>query len=506
MTDEAPPFPLAAVLPPTRGWPLFDAATTRALEAVELARHPPHALMARAGQAVARLALATQPTARSVLALAGPGNNGGDAIVAACRLHEQGWTARIVLFGKPDRLPSDAAWALAQAQALKLPVLTTLPDDAKSDLLLDGLLGVGATRAPAGELAQAVRWMNDAGRPVIAIDLPTGLDGDRGSLLGEHAVRATHTLALLTLKPGLFTADGRDHAGRVWLDTLGAPLPDDAACRLIAPPAAAGPAPHSAHKGRFGDIWVLGGAPGMVGAARLAARAALAAGAGRVYVALLSPGAATLDEGRPELMHRPVADLQQPAGLSRCTVLSGCGGGELVAATLPPLFAHAARLVLDADALNAVSADSALQRALIARSLRGQPSVLTPHPLEAARLLGQTATQVQADRPAAARALAQRFGAVVVLKGSGTLVATPDGQLQINPTGNALLASAGTGDVLAGWLAGGWARRPESSPQDVATAAVFLHGHAADLAAQSGASPPSLLASELIERMRQAGS
>ncbi|MDH4052048.1 MAG: NAD(P)H-hydrate epimerase, partial [Rubrivivax sp.] len=335
--DDAP----VSVLPPEASWPVFDSAGTRALERQALARHPPHALMACAGRALARLALATQPAARSVLALAGPGNNGGDAVVAARLLQACGWQARIVLLGDAARLPDDAAWALAQARADGLPVSDTLPMNADADLMIDGLLGLGSTRAPDGPLADAVRWLNQAGRPVIAVDLPTGLDADRGTLLGDEAVRATHTLSLLTLKPGLFTAEGRDHTGRVWLHTLGEAVPEVSSCRLVGPPPAEGLAPHSAHKGRFGDVLVVAGAPGMAGAARLAARAALAAGAGRVYLCLLDPAAAWSDDLAPELMHRPLADLQQPKALAARTVLCGCGGGEAVAAWLPPLFAHA---------------------------------------------------------------------------------------------------------------------------------------------------------------------
>jgi ADP-dependent NAD(P)H-hydrate dehydratase / NAD(P)H-hydrate epimerase len=191
--------------------------------------------------------------------------------------------------------------------------------------------------------------------------------------------------------------------------------------------------------------------------------------------------------------------LQPPAVLAAATVVCGCGGGTAVASALPALLSNAGRLVLDADALNAVAADPALAVLLTARAGRGRPSVLTPHPLEAARLLGQTTTQVQADRLAAAAALAQRFGCVVLLKGSGSVVAAPEEPPSVNPTGNARLAGAGTGDVLAGWLAGAWAQAGASSAFGVAVAAAFRHGAAADATSQS-----PLRASELIERMHDA--
>jgi hydroxyethylthiazole kinase-like uncharacterized protein yjeF len=206
---------------------------------------------------------------------------------------------------------------------------------------------------------------------------------------------------------------------------------------------------------------------------------------------------AALDPQHPELMHREVADLLAPPVLAARTVVAGCGGGEAVRAVLPPCLAHAARLVLDADALNAIAAEPALQFSLAARGRRGAATVLTPHPLEAARLLGCSAAEVQADRPAAARTLAARYGSVVVLKGSGTVVAQPDGRWQLNATGNARLATAGTGDVLAGWIGGIWARTGAGAAEACA-AAVFIHGRAADIAPGRG----PLLAGDLVEAMR----
>lgn len=484
------------ILPSARPWPLHDAASTRTLEQAALAATPPQALMARAGLAVARLALAAWPQARRVLVLAGPGNNGGDALVAARWLARQGLAVRSVLFGDDARRPADARWALSEARGLVLE--RTLPDGFEADLVIDGLLGLGATRAPEGDLAEAIRRTNASGLPVLAIDLPSGLDADRGSTHDGLAVRAAHTLSLLTLKPGLFTAEGRDHAGRIWLDRLGAgPMPSPLS--LLGPPADSA-APHASHKGRFGDLLAIGGAPGMAGAVLLAARAGLAAGAGRVYVGALDPTLA--DPPRPELMFRALPALLAPSTLAGATVVAGCGGGAAIRDLLPPLLAHPARLVLDADALNAIAAEPGLRRALQARSARGRPTVLTPHPLEAGRLLDITASQVQADRLAAARRLAEALGATVVLKGSGTLIATPDGQIAVNPSGNGRLASAGTGDVLAGWIAGNWSRGAGDG-RAAASAGVFLHGHAADTAPGRG----PLLAADLVGAMQslQAG-
>jgi hydroxyethylthiazole kinase-like uncharacterized protein yjeF len=236
----------------------------------------------------------------------------------------------------------------------------------------------------------------------------------------------------------------------------------------------------------------------MTGAAALAAEAALAAGAGRVFVAPLDEASAP--PLRPELMRRSLAWATQPAALSGATVVAGVGGGDRIAAAMPPLLAHAARLLLDADALNAVAAEPSLRLALRARGARGRPTLLTPHPLEAARLLGLTAADVQADRFAAVRALADETGATVLLKGSGTLVAAPGGTPLVNPTGNAALAGAGTGDVLAGWAGGTWSAQPDAAARDIAAAAAWWHGRAADDFAQRQPGRP-LRAAALIEQL-----
>jgi hydroxyethylthiazole kinase-like uncharacterized protein yjeF len=233
------------------------------------------------------------------------------------------------------------------------------------------------------------------------------------------------------------------------------------------------------HKGSFGDVAVVGGAPGMVGAALLAARAAHAAGAGRVFVEMLDGEALALDPLRPELMFRHGWTQGAAGTLAQSTVVCGCGGGDAVRASLPRLLSLAARLVLDADALNALAADPSLATLLLARSRRHAGTVLTPHPLEAARLLGSSTAEVQADRLSAARSLAGRFQCVVVLKGSGSIVAAPGHTPRINATGNASLATAGTGDVLAGWLGGRWAQSASAEPFSLAVQAVAEHGAAA---------------------------
>jgi hydroxyethylthiazole kinase-like uncharacterized protein yjeF len=489
------------VLPPVQRQPLFGVLATRDIEQRNAAALPPHSLMRRAGGAVARLALALAPHARRVWVAAGPGNNGGDGLEAAVQLQRLGKVVHVTLVGDAQRLPVDARDALARAQAAGVEIVDAgAPALAEHDLAIDALLGIGASRAPQGDIAALIEHLNALACPVLSVDLPSGLNADTGQPLGGACVIAQHTLALLTLKPGLFTGSGRDHAGRVWLDGLGATHDTTPDAWLAGPgDACAPPRRHAQHKGSFGDIAVVGGAPGMTGAALLAARAAHAAGAGRVFVNLLDGAAITHDLLRPELMFRPAWTDSEAGVLAASTVVCGCGGGDAVRDVIPRLLGRVPRLVLDADALNAIAADPMLQALLAARADAGRATVLTPHPLEAARLLGQTTAQVQADRLAAAAALAQRFGCVVLLKGSGSVVAAPGEPPSVNPTGNARLAGAGTGDVLAGWLAAAWAQAGASPAFGVAVAAAFRHGAAADATSES-----PLRASDLIERMHDA--
>lgn len=472
-------------------------------------------------------------------------------------MHLQRWGFRPIVtwLGDAATAPPDARASYERACAAGVRITADAPDIADmgaQDLCIDALLGIGATRAPAGDMADCIARMNASRAMLLAVDTPSGLNVDTGQwlspntsdLIASSALTTSagglfdihprrHTLSLLTLKPGLFTAQGRDACGALWFDDLGVSalgLNNEAASAwLIGKPAPA-IRPHATHKGSHGDVAVIGGetrcaarsdqavdsddqlespagwgasaidlpvgpeapasqprgdlgpstnsAPApctaMAGAALLAASAALHAGAGRVYVALLGEAALTCDTTQPELMFRAPASLP----LRTLTVVCGCGGGTSVAAWLPNVLAQAPRLVLDADALNAIAANASLQADLHARAARQQHTVLTPHPLEAARLLACGTADVQQDRIAAAQALAARYQAVVVLKGSGTVVAAPGEPVHINPTGNARLGTAGTGDVLAGLIS---ARLAAGLPAlDAACAAVYQHGAAAD--------------------------
>ncbi|MCC2634749.1 MAG: hypothetical protein K0S48_2635 [Ramlibacter sp.] len=454
---------------PDRPWPLFDVAAIRRLEQGAAAALPPHRLMQRAGLAVARLALAIAPHARSVWIACGPGNNGGDGFEAAVHLAHWGKEPVATWIGDEARLPDDARASMQRARAAGVRFAAEPPR--QWDLAIDALLGIGSARAPEGQLLDQVTRLNAGSAPVLSVDLPSGLDADTGH--AGDCVRASHTLGLLALKPGLFTAQGRDASGQVWFDDLGVATGDEAPCAALSAPPGQAARRHASHKGSYGDVAIIGGAPGMAGAALLAARAALHHGAGRVFVGFLDPSAPALDANQPDLMVRAWDSLD----LAAMGVACGCGGGEAVRTALPRAL-RAGALVLDADALNAIAADTQLQSQLQARWRRQAPTVLTPHPLEAARLLQRDTAQVQADRLGAARELARRFGAVVVLKGSGSVIAAPDGRVRVNPTGNARLAIAGTGDVLAGMIAARLAGGEDAFT--AASASVYLHGLAAD--------------------------
>lgn len=497
---------------PHQPHPLFSTAATRAVEHAAATALPPHTLMQRAGRAVARLAQALAPHARTVWIACGPGNNGGDGLEAAVHLQQSGRQVLVTWLGEPDRAPADAAASWQRARSAGVGFVDEPPAHlSPADLCIDALLGIGlasgpaaSARAPDGRMLACLQALQRSAAPVLAVDVPSGLDADTGQFAGDFAPgddsapRARHTLSLLTLKPGLFTAAGRDAAGQVWLSDLGVTASQTAAPSawlLGRPPST--PRAHASHKGSFGDVAVVGGeglasrGMGMGGAALLAASAALHAGAGRVLLALLDDGHLQLDAQQPEIMLRRFEALE----LEKLTVVCGCGGGLAVAPVLAEVIPRAARLVLDADALNAIAAHAALRTLVVARGQHGQPTVLTPHPLEAARLLGLSTTEVQADRLAAAHQLAVQFDCVAALKGSGTVVAQADRVPAINPTGNARLATAGTGDVLAGMV--GARLAAGASALRAASEAVYRHGQVAD------AWPPgqALTASALARRV-----
>ena len=463
--------------------------------------------MERAGSAAAEAArrLASDTGAR-ILVVAGPGNNGGDAWVAAARLLES--FHKVVVLDATGAAPKAAeARAARRAFAGRNGAISReWPAGPAPALILDGLLGIGLARDVDAPFAKLIARMNESGAPILAIDVPSGLDSETGRVRGA-AVRAARTLTFIAHKTGLHTADGPDHCGVVELDDLGlgegvdeAPHGDLLGPLDVAPWLA--PRRRNAHKGDFGTLGIVGGQRGMVGAALLAARAALLAGAGKVRVGLLSPEAPPVDPLHPEIMLAPVDD-----ALAGDVLVVGPGAGRSPSATsvsmfersvLPAALASSRPLVLDADALNTIAFNETLRSEV---SRRESPTIVTPHPAEAARLLGRDTAAVQSDRLAAALEIAQRLRVHVVLKGVGSICADPDGRWSINATGNPGLASGGTGDVLAG-LIGALLCQGLDAPRALRYA-VCLHGAAADTLVARGKGPIGLTASEIALECRR---
>ena len=482
---------------------ILPVAELRHLESLHADAVPP--LMQRAGVAaasVAREMLAASPGIP--LVVAGPGNNGGDAFVVANELRAAGFMPQLLFGGTADRLPADARRAHDEWIAGGGLCSDSFPEG-NYGLIIDGLFGIGLARPIEGRLAEWIARINAGGAPVLALDIPSGLDANTGAVRGP-CVRASRTATFLALKPGLLTADGPDHCGTLELCTLGIDAGAAGGGTLISRElfaSALRPRLRNSHKGSFGSVAIVGGAPGMAGAALLAGRAALGLGAGRVYVGLLE----TLPVApmQPELMLRAADTVFESATV--VAIGPGLGQSAQAGKLLRRAIESALPLVIDADGLNLLAQAGVQQRKLAARpaptadAVPPAPILLTPHPAEAARLLGSTAAAIQADRRAAALELARRFNAHVALKGCGTIVAAPDGRWFINGSGNPGLASAGTGDVLTGMLAAllaqGW------PPLEALLAAVHLHGAAADACVAAGAGPVGLAAGELIPAARR---
>lgn len=493
----------------------------RAIERRALAETAPGTLMARAADALAdacAIELRRLPARTPVLALVGPGNNGGDALLAALRLAERGWAVRAIALSAAPPTAADARRARQtwEGSGRSLDDPAAAPGElAAAPLVIDGLFGIGLARPLPPAAAALAHAIGSAGSTVVAVDVPSGLDADRGAVVGDAAgtvLRAAVTVTMIADKPGLHTGIGPACAGRVVVadlglgperDATGGTLYDGEDIDRLLPPR-----PADAHKGRYGDVLVIAGHPAMRGATTLAVLGAQAAGAGRLYVGLDDDRPA--DPLHPEVMSRRIAvddpDPLRALGPASVIVIGcGLGAGPQARARMLAALAHPAALVLDADGLNAVAADPTLQTRLTSRGGVGAPTgrtVLTPHPLEAARLLGTTTAAVQADRIGAALELARRFHATVVLKGAGSIVSDEGGRWSVNASGGPILSVAGTGDVLAGTVGGLLAVGLASG--DAARLGAWLHGAAGDrLAARSGwARSTGLPASRLAEAIR----
>ena len=480
---------------------LYTAAQVRALDRRASASFdlPGYELMTRAGHATLNALRQRWPAARSVLVFCGPGNNGGDGYVVARLARAQGLRAHVVAMAEPAGLQGDARRAHEEFVAAGGRTEAWQgPAAPAGEVIVDALFGSGLTREVTGPAAQCLQAITASGRPVVAVDIPSGLHADSGHVLG-CAVRADLTVTFIGRKLGLYLGAGPDHAGEVIFDDLEVPLGVYADCtpalRMLDAALADAALPRrrrSAHKGQHGHVLVIGGAAGMGGAARLAGEAALRAGAGLVTVAVHPQSLAALG-ARPELMSVAVnspADLA-PA-LERATVLAlgpGLGRSSWALAMFEAALAAGKPLVVDADALNLLAAAAA----------RREQWVLTPHPGEAARLLDSTSEDVQRDRLGAAARLQTRYGGTVVLKGAGSIVQTAADGAWLCDRGNPGMATAGMGDVLTGVIAGLAAQGDDLAL--AAQAGVFLHAVAGDRAAATGGER-GLLASEVIAELR----
>lgn len=456
-------------------------------------------LMVEAGFLAAEWIASRFSPQSTVLAVVGPGNNGGDALVAACELRHRGFPVEILLCYIP--LTDEAQAALDNARQLGIRIFDDWVQCLQSDIIIDGLFGVGLKRTLDEVAADHINQINALNGFIVALDTPSGLDPWRGSPT-PLAVHADATLTFLGAKQGLWTASGRDYAGEVFVFPLSFPdhlrpppsgeLNHPAAYRVALLRRA-----HDSHKGSYGTLAVLGGADGMIGASLLAGRAALLSGAGKVQVGLLASQAPAVDFQQPELMlYRAGAMVPMQAD---CILLGpGLGHSASASTLLSNWMDSAAPLILDADAINLLANDPLLTKRL---STRKAPTVLTPHPAEASRLLGISVKEIQANRLAAATQIARHYQAVCVLKGAGTLIVRPDGYFSVNPTGNPGMASAGQGDVLGGIIA---ALISQGLPEfDAAALGVYVHGLAADSLAETEDGPIGAVASDTSRACRR---
>jgi hydroxyethylthiazole kinase-like uncharacterized protein yjeF len=493
---------------------IYSASQVRALDAFEITHRsvPGYTLMTRAAEGALRILRARWPQAKRVAVVCGGGNNGGDGYVFARLARAAGLDALVFAAAPPDSLTGDARRAQDDWVAAGGPAHPFAADAlAAGDVIVDALLGIGLKGPPRAETIAVIEAINAARRPVLALDIPSGVDADSGAVHGA-AVRADLTLSFVAFKSGLFLGAGPDHAGVVLLDDLGvvAPARPEFAplMRRIDESEIAASLPRRAresHKGTSGRVLVVGGGAGMPGAVRLAGEAALRVGAGLVTIAGAPENAAAVTGPRPELIYLPTpAGARLEPALRAADVLAigpGLGTSDWAAR----LWDEARRLVatpavVDADALNLLARDP----------VKLPPGwIITPHAGEAGRLLGSDARAVQADRLGAVRELHARYGAIAVLKGAGTLVACGAAAgpgLYICERGNPGMATAGMGDVLTGVIAGLCAQFLHGAPEAqrnselAARVGVLVHALAGDSAAQGG--QRGLTASDVIAELR----
>lgn len=484
---------------------IYSADGVRSLDkrAIDKFGIPGYTLMRRAGAASLSVMNQRYPGLRSLLVLCGGGNNAGDGYVVARLARAAGLAVRVVAFSEPEALRGDAARAYEEFVAAGGLLRPWDPELIKgAGMVVDALIGSGLKRDVREDYAAAIRAINDADVLVTSLDIPSGLDGDTGIVRGT-AVRANLTVTFVGLNSGLFLAEGPAHCGRLVFADLELPKDvykheqpvlrrqyrDELAIQL--PRRAL-----NSHKGQFGHVLCVGGAEGMPGAVKLSAEAALRGGAGLVTVATDKSHAASLVAMRPELMSQGIRDADELNLLIERASVIACGPGLDVTdwsrALLGAVLASGKPVVFDADALNLMSEDANVWQRV------PETCVITPHPGEAARMLGITPAEVQSDRLSALVALTKMTGSTVVLKGAGTLVAHDGTVPSICPFGNPGMSAPGMGDVLAGLIAALLAQGLDAS--DAARTGVLVHALAGDSAARRG--ERGLLAGDLLAELR----
>ena len=464
---------------------------------------PSFELMSRAGAHALRVLRWRWPGARAIIVLCGGGNNGGDGLVLARLAKAESLEVRVLAVA-PDRLKGDAKRALDECVATGILVerYAGIPSGiaATQTVLVDALLGIGVDRPLEGEHAAAVAAANTSGVPILALDIPSGLHADTGWPLGD-AIRASATVTFVGLKQGLYLGRACDYTGVIEFADLG--LPEDLGrgleptlTRLARAELARAlpPRRRSAHKGTSGRLLLYGGGPGMAGAIRLAAEAALRVGAGLVYVAAHGDSVGAVRGGRAEVIVHAIDAAPELDGLvalaDAAVVGPGLGKSAWARAGMRRLLDSGLPLVVDADALNLLAESPAR---------RGR-WILTPHPGEASRLLEMSVEQVERDRLATARTLATRYDAIAVLKGTQTLVAAGDDAPGVCDRGNPGMATAGMGDVLSGVIGGLLVQTRDLRAS--ARAGVLLHALAGDDAAAAGGQRGTL-AADLMPHLRR---
>jgi NAD(P)H-hydrate epimerase len=485
---------------------LYTADQVRELDrlAIEQAGIPGIDLMQRAGTAAFNVLQDTWPRARRLAVYCGTGNNGGDGYVLAHLARQAGLEVQVFQVGDSSKTTPTAAMARQTMEQAGLTVQALPSEPVETDVVIDALLGTGLQGEVRPPFREAILQMNHTRAPVLALDIPSGLNADTGQVLGV-TVRAQLTICFIGLKQGLFTAEGPDHAGQLAFHGLQVPAsvitavkPSASRITFDALAHRLAPRPRCSHKGDFGHVLIIGGDQGMAGAALLAGRAALRSGAGWVSVATRPEHAAHMWTAQPELMCHPVKEAVELTPLLQKASVVAVGPGLGQSDWSRQLFGMALEcgkaLVIDADALNQ-----------LAREPVSRPDwILTPHAGEAGRLLGSTSQAVQADRFAAVRALQSRYGGVVVLKGNGTLVSDGEDPVGLSSAGNPGMATGGMGDVLTGIIAGLLAQQHDDDIrprlQVAARLGVSVHGMAANQAARS-VGERGLLPSDIINEI-----